>query len=396
MPAITSRRHAIRLRAAAERHIRRGHPWVFDEALEQAPKDAQAGDLAVIFQRRNRKFLGIGLYDPHSPIRIKMLHTGAPVTIDEAWFAERIRQAHELRRPLLESNTNAYRLLFGENDGLPGLIADVYAGVLVVKVYSSIWLPYLDLLVPIMEQQAATQTTVLRFARKVQPLTELQDGTILSGTLPDSNEVIFREYGVRFLANPVRGHKTGFFLDHRQNRRRAGTLAQGKTVLDVFSYAGGFSVHALAGGAARVTSIDISQPALELAERNAALNPYSGEYETLAADAFEILTRFVATGRRFDLVIIDPPALAKRQSEIVVALKKYEELARLGGQLISPGGILMLASCSSRIKAEEFYALNQRVLGENFELLEQVGHDLDHPVSFAEGAYLKAGWYRGV
>lgn len=393
MPPITPRRHAVRLKPAAERQIRRGHPWVFDEAIEQQPTGAEAGDLAIVFQRKNRKFLGIGLYDPHSPIRIKMLHTGTSVTIDEEWFAERIRLAYEQRLPLLQTDTTGYRLLFGENDGLPGLVADVYAQVLVVKIYSSIWLPYLDWLVPIIEQQAGTNATVLRFARNVQALTDLADGTLVSGSLPEDQEVIFKEYGIRFAANPVRGHKTGFFLDHRQNRRKTGLLAGGKTVLDVFSYAGGFSVHALAGGATRVTSVDISEPALRLAERNAALNTFTGKHETIAADAFELLTRFVAMGRSFDLVIIDPPALAKRKSEVAVALKKYAELARLGKRLTAPGGTLMLASCSSRVSAEEFYRLNETILGRDFNLIEQTGHDIDHPVGFPEGAYLKAGWY---
>ena len=392
---ITQRRHPIRLTADAERRVRAGHPWVYDRSLERGPgADAQAGDLAVIFDRKRDRFLGIGFYDPDSPIRVKMLHVGGGVRITREWFLEKITAAKAIRAPLLQTDTNGYRLLFGENDGLPGLVADVYADCLVVKIYSTVWLPYLDWLVPLIESVAETQRTVLRFARRVQTHTELADGTVLRGELAEDEAVEFLEHGLRFLAYPVRGHKTGFFLDHRANRKRIGELASGKTVLDVFSYAGGFSVHALAGGARHVISLDISRPALAAAQANAALNPHTGTHEILAADAWAQLRAWTKQGRTFEVVIIDPPALAKRQSEVAGALRKYAELARLGAQLTARGGTLLLASCSSRVDAETFFQTNAENLPRDFRLVDQTFHDVDHPVGFAEGAYLKTGFYR--
>ena len=392
---ITDRRHPVRLTADAERRLRAGHPWIYDRSIERGPDgDARAGDLAVIFDRKKDRFLGIGFYDPNSPIRIKMLHAGGGVRITQDWFREKIAAARTLRTPLLRTDTNGYRLLFGENDGLPGLVADVYADCLVVKIYSTIWLPYLEWLVPQIEAAAETQQTVLRFARRVQPHTEYADGTVLRGALGADAPVEFREHGVRFLAYPVRGHKTGFFLDHRANRQRIGEMAAGKTVLDVFSYAGGFSVHALVGGAQHVISLDISRPALDAAGANVALNPHTGTHETLAADAWAQLRAWTRAGRPFDLVIIDPPALAKRQSEVAGALRKYAELARLGAQLTARGGTLLLASCSSRVEAATFFRIHADNLPAPFRQTARTFHDVDHPVEFAEGAYLKTGYYQ--
>src|SRR5690606_21539908 len=184
-------------------------------------------------------------------------------------------------------NTNSYRLVFGENDGFPGFITDVYAEVMVVKLYSAIWFPYLQDILELLIEVSGCKTVVLRLSRNLQAQNyfDLKDGMVLYGTLKNE-EVVFVEHGVLFTANVIKGHKTGYFLDHRENRRRVGELAKNKTVLDVFSYAGGFSVHALAGGAEGVTSVDISKQALELATSNAALNGFVDNHYTLAGDAF--------------------------------------------------------------------------------------------------------------
>ena len=390
----TPNRHSVRLSAVAERHVRRGHPWIYDQGIEKGPVDGKAGDLAIIFGRKSNKLVGIGLWDPHSPIRIKMLHQGKGVQIDETWFAQKIETAYQKRLPLLASQTNGYRLIFGENDGLPGLIADVYAHCLVIKIYSAVWFAYFDWIVPLLEARAGTTITVLRFARRVQALTDIAEGTVLTGAIGETESVIFEEYGVRFHAYPVRGHKTGFFLDHRHNRREIGQRSAGKSVLDVFSYAGGFSVHALAGGARSVISLDISRPALAAAQQNAALNSHVGSYETVCADAFDQLKGWAKAGKKFDLVIIDPPALAKKQSEVELALRKYAQLANLGARLTDRRGLLMLASCSSRVDTETFFRINRESLPDNFRLIENTAHDVDHPVGFPEGAYLKTGYYQ--
>lgn len=359
--------------------------------------EGKAGDLAIIFDRKRDKFIGVGLYDPESPIRIRVLHQGSPVKIDTAWFSERIQAARKLRLPLLKKNTSGYRLLHGENDGLPALVVDVYATVAVVKLYSPIWFPYLEELLPLIQRAAKAETVVLRLARVVRPTGSYTDGAVLAGTLPDS-EVTFREHNVEFLANVVSGHKTGFFLDHRHNRKRIGELSEGQDVLDVFSYAGGFSVHALHGGAYRVVSLDISGPALETAKRNVALN--FGEdprHDTLAGDAFQELEQLAKRGEEFGVVIVDPPSFAKREKEVPGALDAYRRINTLAVPLVKAGGILLAASCSARVSADEFFATVEKVMkrsGRGYTLLEKSYHDIDHPIGFPEGAYLKSVYYR--
>ena len=207
------------------------------------------------------------------------------------------------------------------------------------------------------------------------------------------NEVIvFNEHGVKFSANVIHGHKTGYFLDHRSNRKRVGELAKSKTVLDVFSYAGGFSVHALAGGATEVTSLDISAQALKIAEANAQLNSHTGKHLTIVGDAFDKMNELAIEGKEFDIVVIDPPSFAKSKPEIEGALKSYKKLALLGLKLVKRGGTLILASCSSRVTSEEFFELMEDTLIEenvNYKILDKTLHDIDHPIGFKEGAYLK-------
>lgn len=223
-----------------------------------------------------------------------------------------------------------------------------------------------------------------------------KDGEVIFGTL--ENQVVeFVEHDVKFSANVIKGHKTGYFLDHRANRRRVGILSKGKSVLDVFSYAGGFSVHALANGATEVTSLDISKQALDMARENGKLNAYSGQHKTISGDAFEEMKGLIKKGKTYDVVVIDPPSFAKQQSEIDLAKKKYAQLAELGEKLTSKNGLLILASCSSRVLAEDFFDLNERVLNAQSRLFEtelKTKHDSDHPIAFAEGAYLKCGYYR--
>ena len=328
-----------------------------------------------------------------------MIHNAeSKVEINAEFFHHKIEIALEKRSDLLQTHTNSYRLLFGENDGFPGLIADVYNKVLVVKLYSEIWLPYLESILNSLQQLSKTDTVVLRLSRGLQNSNHhnLTDGDVIYGTL--ENEVVqFVEHGVNFSANVIKGHKTGYFLDHRDNRRRVGELSKGKSVLDVFSYAGGFSVHALANGATEVTSLDISKQALDIARENGKLNNYTGQHKTISGDAFKEMKMLIEKGKTFDVVVIDPPSFAKQQSEIDLAKKKYAQLAELGEKLTAKNGLLVLASCSSRVLAQSFYDLNSQALNAQSRLYETVlktKHDSDHPISFPEGAYLKCGYYR--
>ncbi len=393
------KRLAVKLNVKGEQFVIKKHPWVFSNNIVKINNDATTGDLVIIFGKNKNRVIGLGLYDANSPIRIKMIHSEASkANINSEFFQYKIEQAYHKRSDLLKTNTTSYRLLFGENDGFPGLIADVYATVLVVKLYSEIWLPYLGSILKSLQGVSRSETIVIRLSRGLQQSKhhKLEDGEVVYGTL--KNEVVqFEEHGVKFSANVIKGHKTGYFLDHRDNRKRVGEFSQNKTVLDVFSYAGGFSVHALYNGAREVTSLDISKQALEIAYQNGKLNSYPGKHFTIAGDAFVELRKMIDKKQTFDIVIIDPPSFAKQQSEIIMAKRKYAQLAELGVKLTAEKGLLVLASCSSRVSAQSFFDINLQVLqsqSRSFKNILNTFHDSDHPISFPEGAYLKCGYYQ--
>jgi len=400
LPSITPARLAIKVKTSVERIIRSGHPWVFDKGIVKQNAEGKAGDFAIIFDQKKNKFLAIGLFDPYSPIRIKILAANKPATINADWFKEKIETAFEKRKPLFKTDTNSYRFIYGENDGLPGLIADVYDSVLVVKLYSHIWIPFVKDIFPLLLKISNCKTLILRLSRNLQKTPEalhgLQDGQIIFGKLENEN-VIFKEHGLNFEANVIHGHKTGYFLDHRHNRFKVRSLSKGKSVLDIFAYAGGFSVNALAGGATSVTSLDISAPALKLAKRNADINDLTANHSILIGDAFVEMEALKKQKRKFDLVIVDPPSFAKKESEISGALRSYQQLTRLAVDLVAPNGTLMMASCSSRILADNFFELVVATLeksGRGFTELERTLHDIDHPIGFPEGAYLKSIYFK--
>jgi 23S rRNA (cytosine1962-C5)-methyltransferase len=398
-PEPSEKRIALRLFPAAERAIRSGHPWLFENGIKQQSANGRSGDLAVIFDRK-RRFLAIGLYDPASPIRVRILAQGKPVTIDANWFLGKLQTAVSLRAPLLQTKTTGYRLVHGENDGLPGLIIDRYDSTFVLKLYTAAWMPYLPQILRGLVTISQPERIVLRLSRFVQRQTDslygFSEGQLLLGE-PFAGTVRFLENGLTFEADVVKGQKTGFFLDQRDNRAKVEQLAVGKRVLNVFAYTGGFSLYAARGGAKELVSLDISKPALADAARNFALNQANkrvaaARHELLAGDAFVEMERLAANGRSFNMVIIDPPAFAKRKDEVEGAMVAYGRLLRLGLRLLEPNGVLVMASCSSRINGGQFFGLVHRVAREvkrPLREIERTGHALDHPISFPEGAYLK-------
>lgn len=398
LPQPAARSIAVRLHAAAERAIRDGHPWVFESAISEQSHAGSAGDIAVIFDRK-KHFLAAGLLDPASPIRIRILQAGSPARIDAAFFQARLQASADLRAPLVAAGNTGYRLVYGEADGLPGLVVDRYGDTLVMKLYTAAWFAHLPALLAGLDAIQPAGSIVLRLNRGLQ-LSQgfgLTDGMALRGQT--SGEVTFIENGLRFAADVVHGHKTGFFFDQRENRSRVRDLAQGCRVLDVFAYSGGFSVYAAAGGATEVTSLDVSLPALETAQANMRLNQHlpavaACRHQILAADAFDALRQMGAAGRRFDLVVVDPPSFAKKQDEVEGALAAYRRLATLALPLVERGGVLVMASCSSRIAPDSFFeCVQQSAQRGGFRLQEigRSGHALDHPArtAFPEGNYLK-------
>ncbi|MGI9644479.1 MAG: class I SAM-dependent rRNA methyltransferase, partial [Ilumatobacteraceae bacterium] len=336
----------------------------------------------------------------------KVLHVGSPVPIDDAWWRQAVRRALGVRRPFLDApdaDRLGYRVINGENDGLPGLVVDRYAATLVLKLYSSAWFAHLAAVVPILLAETGCTGVVLRLARTVQRQETygLSDGDVIGGDVPDG-PVQFVEAGLTFEADVRAGQKTGHFLDQRANRVRVGTMAGGCDVLDVFSATGGFTVHAAAGGARSVLSVDRSAPTLRAVARNLALNGDLAavrdcQTTTEAGDAFDVMARLAQERRRFDLVVVDPPSFAQRQADVAVAERAYARLTRSAVRLVARDGVLMQASCSSRVDPDRFFGA---VLGAAEEAgarmteIARTGHDVDHPIGFPQGGYLKAGFWR--
>ncbi|MBK6646303.1 MAG: class I SAM-dependent methyltransferase [Anaerolineales bacterium] len=399
LPSPSSQRIALRLTKPAERALKQGHPWVFDQSITGQSREGSPGDLAVIFDDK-RRFLAIGLYDPTSAIRARILQKGRQAVIDANWFEEKIKTAAGLRKPLDKQDTNGYRLVHGENDGLPGLVIDRYADTLVLKLYTPAWVPRLNDVTSALAAAQSFNHLILRLNRSLNKQTGhlhgLTDGMTLTPQTPEGL-ILFKENGITFECDPINGQKTGFFLDQRENRERVRTFSKGKSVLNVFSYTGGFSLYAADGGATEVVSVDFSAPATQAALRNIQHNQHrenirNAKFETLDQDAFEALKQMKTQNRQFDVVILDPPMFAQNQSQIETALNAYRQLAHLGLGALKRGGILVQASCSSRVSADDFFsAIHQAAQesGRPLKEIERTGHAPDHPITYKEGAYLK-------
>ena len=397
-PAKQVSRLRLRIRATAETTLRAGHPWLFAESILAQNREGDLGELAVIYDRKDR-YLAVGLFDPHSPIRVRVLHTGKPQAIDAAWWSARLDQALRRRQGLFDSRTTGFRWINGESDGWPGFVLDRYDRTLVLKLYTAAWLPQLAALTARIVGRLIPERIVLRLSRNIQAFAGRRfgkaDGTILHGPSLDG-PVIFEEAGLRFEADVLRGQKTGFFLDQRENRRQVGSLARGRTVLNAFSFSGGFSLHAALGGARSVADLDISSHALASAERNFALNQShpvvtACHHELIQADTFQWFTE--NPRRVFGLIVFDPPSFAKRESERAGAIRAYGRLAMLGIDHLAPGGILVVCSCSAHVDAQEFFAAVRQSAagsGRHFQELNTTGHAPDHPAAFKEAKYLKA------
>ena len=390
---------AIKLNKAGERAVKQGHPWIFEQSIEKRPEyNALAGSLCVLFDQRTNKPFAFGLWDPEEIIRIKIIFKGGRLQLNTDFWKSKLKDAHSKRENLINKGVTGYRGIHGENDGFPGLVLDVYAQTGVLKIYSEIWKPYVEVLMEEIRKQFDLETIVIRFSRKITQNNSFsyQEGDVI-GEPMTTEKVAFEEYGVQFYAYTLSGHKTGFFLDQRPNRLWVQQHARGKKVLDVFSYVGGFGIHALKGNAHSLTSIDISSHAMEVATENLALNQMDdSRWTPLVADAFATLNDLIQQHKQFDIVIIDPPSFAKQASEVPNALKQYERLARLGKELVAQNGTLILGSCSSRISLEDFEKVHQNAnitKPNGWKHLHTTLHDEDHPVTFPEGNYLKTIFY---
>lgn len=393
----------LRLTAAAESKVRGGHPWIYEQAIRKANRRGEAGETAVIYDRRDR-LLAVGLFDPHSPIRVRVLRRGQPLVFDHAWMRLNLRRCLEARDRLFDRRrTTGYRVIHGESDGWPALVLDRYADTWVLKLYSSIWWPHLEALKRALVAEIAPRRLVLRLSRHLQNETTAGpdrpgDGSVLHGD-PVDEPALFLENGLTFEADVIRGQKTGFFLDQRDNRQRVESLAAGKEVLNAFSFSGGFSLYAARGGARAVTDLDISAHALESARRNVRWNrqlPQIADcrFEHRQGDVFRSLGDM---DRTYGLIVLDPPSLARRKSERQGALDAYRRLVTAALPRLDDRGILFAASCSAQITAEELFRLVRQTCGASgrgFVEMETTGHAEDHPATFPEARYLKGIFLR--
>jgi 23S rRNA (cytosine1962-C5)-methyltransferase len=390
-------RLAVRVTAAAARYIRDGHPWLYESSITSVVADtAEPGDLAVVFDPQ-RRFAGVGLWDPTSPIRVRLLHHGQPTTIDDVWWKQRLATAIDKRAPLAQGgSTTGYRLVHGENDGFGGLVIDRYDTTLVLKVYTPVWFPHLAQVIAALVDLTDADRVVVRLARSVRGEGRYVDGTTVVGTQP-SGPVPFLEHGLTFLADVVHGHKTGHFFDQRDNRHLVAGHCAGKRVLDVCSSTGGFTVHAAAAGAVSVRALDVSAAALSALEANIAANRHLANVarcrvSTTWGDAFDTMDRLITEGETFDVVVVDPPSMASNAAQVERAQRAYGRFAERALRLVADGGVVFQASCTSRVSADDLEALVQRAArraGVRLSMLRRTGHALDHPITFAEGAYLK-------
>jgi len=404
---------ALELRKDLARHLRAGHPWVFRKAIERAPRGLAAGAIVDVVEQG--RFVARGYYDPHSAIAVRILTREAAEEVDEAFWRRRVARAAAMRAELV-SGTTGFRLVHGESDGLPGVVVDRYGPFAVLKLYSAGLTPWRGAIVEAVRAAGAGPAGSGADAERREPLAGVygrdeiprdeeddaaapQGRTLWGADPPERIEI--EEHGMRLLVDVRRGQKTGLFLDQRENRRLVRELARGRAeALNCFSYTGGFSVAAALGGVRHVVSVDVDREAIQLARENFRLNGLDpADHAFGAEDAFDLLSRYRQQGRRFDLVVCDPPAFAKSQKAVEAALAGYASLNRAALAVLAPGGILVTASCSARVSAEQFFdavreaAFKLRV---ELQLVEERRQPPDHPVSpqFREGRYLKCLVYR--
>ncbi|MBE3558393.1 MAG: class I SAM-dependent rRNA methyltransferase [Ktedonobacteraceae bacterium] len=388
------------LKPHREESLLGGHLWIFSGALQQPPHWIEAGGLVDV-KSATGKFVARGYYNPRTDIAIRILTHDVDEDIDGEFFRRRVRRAIELRRVFEPEQTNAYRLVNAEGDGLPGLIVDWYADILVAQVHTLGMQRLRPLLIGALMQETGARGLLLRNdsqGRRREGL-EIEKPEVVAGVVP--LQVTIRENGIQFLVDPWQGQKTGFFLDQRDKRAALRKYARDSRVLNCFSYTGGFSVYAaLAGGETHVTSVDISAPAIEAARQQFGLNGLeAAAHEFVVADVFDYLEEAQRDGELFDVVVLDPPAFARTESARAQALKAYRRLNTLAMQVLRPEGILLSCSCSGAVKMDDLLgvlALSAQRLARPVQILESYTHGVDHPINLAmpETSYLKAVFCR--
>lgn len=384
------------LHPGKERSLLRRHPWVFDTSVARLDGHARPGDTVTILSA-DGKPLARGAYSPKSKIRARVWSFDPAATIDHAFFKRRVAAAIGRRAALPElAGQEGLRLIHAESDGLPGVIADRYGDTVVIQLTSAGAEKWRTAIVDGLAKATGCVRIYERSDSEVRGLEGLEPATGWTLGSAPAGEIVIAEHGVRMAVDIVAGHKTGFYLDQRDNRRMLAELSRGRRVLNCFCYTGGFSLQALAGGAKSVLSIDSSQPALDRAAANLALNPRldASRAEWRCANVFEELRKLKAAGETFDLIVLDPPKFAPSASHAERASRAYKDINLLGFKLLAPGGLLTTYSCSGGIGVELFQKIVAGAAldaGREARIVQRLQGAADHPVdlAFPEGEYLK-------
>ena len=379
------------LKSGREYSLAKGHPWVFSGAVGKAEGKPEAGDLVKAVAADGNP-LGLGFYNPRTDIAFRLLTPDTTQVIDRSFWEKRLADAVELRNRIVPPETNAYRLINAEGNGLPGLIADRYGDGMVLTIGTAGIEKVRAVILDILTRHLNPAWIYERSEGKSRRIEGLEDriGVVYGAEL--AGEVTVRENGKTFLVDPVQGQKTGFFLDQRVNRERIRALSSGLTVLNCFAYTGAFSVYAVSGEAKRVVSVDLSEGANDIARRNLGLNGFSYEgHPVVKADVFTYLRDTVEL---FDLIILDPPAFAKSKKDVQRASRGYKDINLQAIRHLRDGGLLATFSCSNHIDTDLFQKIVQGAVadaGKTAQLLQMLGPGPDHPVNLAhpEGHYLK-------
>ena len=384
----------LRLQPGREKSLRHRHPWIFSGAIDAVEGNPAPGDTVAVIAADSTR-LASAAFSPSSQIRARVWTFDARVPIDDAFFRQRIERAVTLRADMLDERHNGCRLIHGESDGLPGVVADRYGDVVVVSLSSAGAERWRDAIVDALAVATGAACVFERSDAEVRTLEGLQPRIgVVRGALPEP--VVFTEDGLAYRVDVVAGQKTGFYLDQRRNRRAVRDLAANRDVLDVFCYTGGFTLAALAGGAKSVTSIDSSANALLQARENVAINTtVDGErVRWIEADAFAELRKFRDAARSFDLIVVDPPKFAPTAAHAERAARAYKDVNLWAMRLLRAGGFLATFSCSGGIDADLFRKIIAGAAVDanaDAAVVGRFGPGADHPVAlaFPEGDYLK-------
>jgi 23S rRNA (cytosine1962-C5)-methyltransferase len=383
------------LKRGREKPVLNRHPWIFSGAIKSVEGQCADGDIVTVVDSRGR-FLAHGYLNRRSQITVRLLSWIEEEIIDRSFFRHRLERAIAIRRPLQEdSATNAYRLVNAESDLLPGLVVDRYNEYLVIQFLTLGIERWKGEIVSLLGELLPSRGIYERSDVGVREKEGLPTATGLLAGQERPALVHIVENGHRFIVDIKQGHKTGFYLDQRENRQKLARYCLGNTVLNCFAYTGAFAVYAAGAGAKKVVNVESSAEALKLAQRNVALNGFDGrDDEYVEGDVFQVLRQYRDKGRSFDLIVLDPPKFAYYQSQVQAACRGYKDINLLAMQMLRPGGILFTFSCSGLISPELF----QKVVfgasvdaGRDVQIIEKLSQGFDHPIllSFPESEYLK-------